>query len=816
MKQKSETIKYGLFLILPVLLLWAGMYLSDARGPYWLSGNLDPDYVYLLNASNMADLQKVGHIDHPGTTVQMIGAITIRVAHLFSATKDNVHTDVLKNPEKYLKAINGVFLVLNGLMVLLLGVGAYRITGHLALSLLLQCTPFLPGTVLTASLARVRPEPLLLCAGLLLILFLVKWATQHGKLAGVSFSYWPALWGGAIVGFGIATKITFIPLVVIPLFIFPRLKNKLFYLATTLVSFIFFTLPIMGSYAKFLDWIYNLATHKGGYGTGAREVFSWPTTLKNSGVMLRENGLFAGLLVFSLLLILVAVLVPRLRKMSLGNGYFKVLVGVTVADILAIVMVSKHAAQHYLLPALSVVGLVLVLIYLYLQDMGIAFKKKPGFIQIPFWVVLAGVMLWLNPWQEFKQMASTWAFVRQEGLNINEKVASDYKGFAKIYYYASSSREYALKFGNDLALNKHTEVLKTLYPDVYFYDFASGGIFSFDYNERVAMARIQAKYGAKILFQGPDSGLLKIPGLKLSRYRVPGCNREYIFMGDQTQVKVFTTIQEWITQNVRGGATLVVPVEAAAMVAPLQQDYAIMLQEMRKMSEPVFLNLVTCLENPYFVVPVPSFYGKNRLSPKFITRLQKLRDWIEIEGTLPTADTRQFYMGRKKVQGGIGTIDSKTKLIELAANTLAGQLKTLSARGKFKFDLNKVGTGNEVTVSMVEQAQPPVITFNIFGYNADKKGLNLDIAKIDTVYFVARVWVPENLLNADNHLFIQDFTTAWEREKVFFPVPGWLTYVVSKKIRPHSTQLLWGLRFTPKTTQEKMVVKDMRVFVKYK
>ena len=111
---KARRLYYPVLLILPVLLALTTVYLNNARGPFWLGPNLDPDYVYLLNACNMAEFKKVGHIDHPGTTVQVLGAIIIRTVHFFHfSTDDDLQTDVLKRPEYYLNAINTVFAVLN-------------------------------------------------------------------------------------------------------------------------------------------------------------------------------------------------------------------------------------------------------------------------------------------------------------------------------------------------------------------------------------------------------------------------------------------------------------------------------------------------------------------------------------------------------------------------------------------------------------------------------------------------------------------------------------------------------------------------------
>jgi len=41
--------KYGLFLIIPGIVLWNSVLLKLAAGPYWLATNLDPSYQYFVN-----------------------------------------------------------------------------------------------------------------------------------------------------------------------------------------------------------------------------------------------------------------------------------------------------------------------------------------------------------------------------------------------------------------------------------------------------------------------------------------------------------------------------------------------------------------------------------------------------------------------------------------------------------------------------------------------------------------------------------------------------------------------------------------------
>ena len=102
------------FLVLPVFYLAAALGARSAGGPLWLWFNLDPDYFYLLDALNIVNLTTPGHVYHPGTTVQWLGALILKLAHPLSGA-EAVTAHVLADPEWYLRLIGTVFVVLDAL-----------------------------------------------------------------------------------------------------------------------------------------------------------------------------------------------------------------------------------------------------------------------------------------------------------------------------------------------------------------------------------------------------------------------------------------------------------------------------------------------------------------------------------------------------------------------------------------------------------------------------------------------------------------------------------------------------------------------------
>src|SRR5437016_12461503 len=66
-----------LLAVIPAGLFLSSIFLHAIAGSYYLSGIFDPEYVYLLNSLNLLNIQPPSHTDHPGTTLQIFGAIVI-------------------------------------------------------------------------------------------------------------------------------------------------------------------------------------------------------------------------------------------------------------------------------------------------------------------------------------------------------------------------------------------------------------------------------------------------------------------------------------------------------------------------------------------------------------------------------------------------------------------------------------------------------------------------------------------------------------------------------------------------------------------
>ena len=83
--------KYFFVFIIPAIVLVYSFLLKAAAGPYWLSMNFDPSYQYLLNGLYMVKGIPPGHIDHPGTPLQLLFWMMIRLLNIGHSIPDVVH-----------------------------------------------------------------------------------------------------------------------------------------------------------------------------------------------------------------------------------------------------------------------------------------------------------------------------------------------------------------------------------------------------------------------------------------------------------------------------------------------------------------------------------------------------------------------------------------------------------------------------------------------------------------------------------------------------------------------------------------------------
>ncbi|NJN86853.1 MAG: hypothetical protein HC881_11765 [Leptolyngbyaceae cyanobacterium SL_7_1] len=512
MKTKS-LISPLLLLCLPIAYLISHGFLSHQKGNFWWTVNQDPDYAYLLNSLIVANFEAPGHVDHPGTPMQILGTIVLRVGYFFSSvwatSPTNLTDSVLTNPESYLYWINDTLVVLAALSLLVVGLGSLLLSNHLGLSLLLQTTPFITVRTLAVNEAsRVAPEPLLFCISQLLVLLLV--AYWYDKTA--DRSRWFALGIGVIFGLGMATKITFVPMVFFFLLV-AGWRGKLLAIVAAIATFLLATFPIIPYYSGVLDWIVTLTTHTGLYGTGERgfvETDSFASHLNN--IFVRNQNFIGVFLLFNLLCFLAVAYFWSNRRSFVSPAianhrnrtlcFLSVVVGLVVWGQILITAVENSSAR-YLVPSVGLAGF-LIFLSLHLLDFLILrrtiFRDRSILITSTIALVLCSAIGINQVDQAFTSIARRSTVYERELAQLDTILTtnSDYQTCGKVMAKRFSSVESALYFG-DIWTNARglkggavfAERLNQLYPNTVFYNEPRDDQESYSsYTETVSLERL--------------------------------------------------------------------------------------------------------------------------------------------------------------------------------------------------------------------------------------------------------------------------------------------------------------------------------------
>ncbi|MEJ2593978.1 MAG: hypothetical protein P8100_02340 [bacterium] len=175
----TSYLKTMLLMILPAIMLVLGLLMHFSRGNFYMM-HVDPEYFHLFNGLNLAIFNlAVDFIDHPGTILQIIYALSAHVVNLLFPGNDLI-SNALQDPEMF---IHGASILLNLMTaVTLFGLGwyTYRFTGNLLLALLLQFMPWGTSSILSI-MGRLIPETAMIMPLLLLCLLTVKFLTDKQR-----------------------------------------------------------------------------------------------------------------------------------------------------------------------------------------------------------------------------------------------------------------------------------------------------------------------------------------------------------------------------------------------------------------------------------------------------------------------------------------------------------------------------------------------------------------------------------------------------------------------------------------------------------
>jgi hypothetical protein len=455
----------------------------------------DPDYNYLLNALNIAEFKGPAYTDHPGTTIQLFGAIVLRVAQIFHNlfhNREHIRVLVISNPEFYLHLLQAIIAVMTALTLFGSALILFHSTKNYWASVIYQLTPLLFVPFFMQYSDRFSPEPFLMIAGLWLGCLLLFQVFSTTPLSENRYS----LFAGLIVAFGIVSKITFIPLGLIPLGLMRSKKGILRYGFTVIGAFLIFTLPIGGRYPQFLKWVLELSTHQAVY----RSIQGWGDFLN----FIKQNQTYFTLFFSTWVLAIGCFLRARSEKAN------RLLLAVAVGITFQLLMVFKHIEAHYLIAAMPLTGVFTFLMCIKVKKLKSGFVKGLG-IGFIFSLVIVPLRMDILYFKYFYENPST---ILAEFDKVSELVKKEYSHCA-VVTYDSYSPEYALLLGNGNAGARHNNPLSDIYPNRYYYNALTNKYVY--WNKDFTNEEMRTKYSC-LVYQGKNTGD-KLGGLKVNTFK---------------------------------------------------------------------------------------------------------------------------------------------------------------------------------------------------------------------------------------------------------------------------------------------------------
>ena len=251
-------LKYKLQLIILQLIIYLIYCLNELKKliPFYFK-NSDPAYEYLINGINLVYGMSPGHADHPGSTLQWLLSLTNRFYFMFFGVSINLKTDFVNYPENYAVFFSLVSMVLHILVLILITLKLIKIFDN-------KYFAFYPFAYLICCLGLldqvigIKPENLLLFFSNLFL-----FAILHFEDKKNFNKYLPAIIYGSIFALGISTKMTFILLLPIILFI-TGLKAKLLFIFIFILEFLIINLKLIGVFS--IKWFVNIFINGGRYG----------------------------------------------------------------------------------------------------------------------------------------------------------------------------------------------------------------------------------------------------------------------------------------------------------------------------------------------------------------------------------------------------------------------------------------------------------------------------------------------------------------------------------------------------------------------
>lgn len=338
-------------LIVPVLLAVVGLFFLKVAFPLHSGSpgyDQDPAYAYLFNGLLILEGYPPYHIDHPGTPLQLLFALTIFIrwglTRVFGEGALNIVDSVINNPEAYLHDMAVLLLVLNLAALVFFGRRIAEATGKIYLGMFCQLS-LLSFTVMAPKAAYPAPEALLIFCSLILLSLLAPqiFAPPQGKSGHTTV---PNKLFGSIFALGLSVKITFAPMLIL-FALLPKGHGRRAAIATSLLIFLLLTSPALPNIDRFFLWIGGLISNSGIHGGGTAGFINFNDVPRNL------YNLFVWFPLFGISVVLSFIVAA---KMALKGDITSVRgpLILLVTAIAQTALVLKHPGAHYMVAVLPI------------------------------------------------------------------------------------------------------------------------------------------------------------------------------------------------------------------------------------------------------------------------------------------------------------------------------------------------------------------------------------------------------------------------------------------------------------------------------
>lgn len=448
-------------LTLPPLVFAVAAYVAQmSGGPYWMWHTADPSYFYLFDALNLAQFTWPGHPFHPGTPVQVIGAVVLKAAHPFLSNADLVDV-VLDAPEAHLQLIGRVIVAVQAIALFVVGAIVYSLTRRHILAVLLQASPLF-SMVIFKNTYHVKPEAFLIIV-MLTFIAIALGALRHRTFDGPTRARY-AIGFGLIAGIGIATKLTAAPIFLAPVFLLGGFRPVLIYGVSAVVTLAVCLLPAAGSLDLFFSFAGSTISHTGAYGSGGAGLIDLARYPADLFTILKRPA--AGVPILLSLLILT---VARRRKKSGGifpSPETRMLAGIGLAIFAQALAVAKQPTANYMVPSYMLFAFSIYLVWQFVAKLDFGGDTCKTVAPKVFGTVLA-VLIASSCIRVGQQIAELQRF--QDNALAQDD--SRFNQCAQIYFFPASSPSFALNLGNWWTGSRYNDaVAKRVAKNTYWFD----------------------------------------------------------------------------------------------------------------------------------------------------------------------------------------------------------------------------------------------------------------------------------------------------------------------------------------------------------